>query len=82
MDARSTPAHRDLIGAWTRFRDDPEAWVGILDRRRREGVSAGADLKKLIPQAFGSAGAGRSHNDLGLGGITRGMEIWKPSSRP
>jgi (E)-benzylidenesuccinyl-CoA hydratase len=78
LNAIDPEMHRDLIDAWTRFRDDPEAWVAILTGAGEKAFSAGADLKKLIPQVFGSPGAGRSHNDLGLGGITRGLEIWKP----
>ena len=73
LNAIDPEMHRDLIDAWTRFRDDPEAWVAILTGAGEKAFSAGADLKKLIPQAFGSQGAGRSHNDLGLGGITRGL---------
>ena len=80
MNAIDPETHDELIDAWIRFRDDPEAWVAILTGAGEKAFSAGADLKKLIPQAFASAGTGRgrSHNDYGLGGITRGLEIWKP----
>lgn len=80
MNAIDPETHDELIDAWIRFRDEPEAWVAILTGAGEKAFSAGADLKKLIPQAFASAGAGRgrSHNDYGLGGITRGLEIWKP----
>ena len=74
MNAIDPEMHRDLIDAWIRFRDDPEAWVAILTGAGEKAFSAGADLKKLIPQAFGHPGAGRGHNDLGLGGITRGLD--------
>jgi enoyl-CoA hydratase/carnithine racemase len=78
MNAIDPETHQELIDAWMRFRDDPEAWVAILTGAGEKAFSAGADLKKMIPQVFGKPGAGRSHNDPGLGGITRGMEIWKP----
>ncbi|HEV8675842.1 MAG TPA: enoyl-CoA hydratase-related protein [Methylomirabilota bacterium] len=80
MNAIDPETHFELIDAWTRFRDDPEAWVAILTGAGEKAFSAGADLKKMIPQAFGAAGPrrGRGHNDYGLGGITRGLEIWKP----
>ena len=78
MNAIDPETHQELIEAWTRFRDDPEAWVAILTGAGEKAFSAGADLKKMIPQAFATRGGGRSHNDLGLGGITRGLEIWKP----
>lgn len=79
MNAIDPETHQELIEAWTRFRDDPEAWVAILTGAGERAFSAGADLKKLIPQAFaGGRGPGRDHNAYGLGGITRGLEIWKP----
>jgi E-phenylitaconyl-CoA hydratase len=78
LNAIDPELHRDLIDAWIRFREDPEAWVAMLTGGGEKAVSAGAVRKKLIPQAFGSSGSGRSHNDPGLGGITRGLEIWKP----
>jgi enoyl-CoA hydratase/carnithine racemase len=78
MNAIDPETHQALIEAWTRFRDDPDAWVAILTGAGERAFSAGADLKKLIPQVVTRGGGGRSHNDLGLGGITRGLEIWKP----
>jgi (E)-benzylidenesuccinyl-CoA hydratase len=67
-----------LVGAWTRFRDDESAWVAILTGSGDRAFSAGADLKKLIPSAFAKGSGTASHNTFGLGGITRGLEIWKP----
>ncbi|MBI3457363.1 MAG: enoyl-CoA hydratase/isomerase family protein [Candidatus Rokubacteria bacterium] len=80
MNAIDPETHNELIDAWIRFRDDAEAWVAILTGAGDKAFSAGADLKKMIPQAFAAAGParGRGHNDYGLGGITRGLEIWKP----
>jgi (E)-benzylidenesuccinyl-CoA hydratase len=78
MNAIDPETHQALIEAWTRFRDDDGAWVAIFTGAGDKAFSAGADLKKMIPAAFGKEGGRRGHNDLGLGGITRGLEIWKP----
>jgi enoyl-CoA hydratase/carnithine racemase len=78
MNAIDPETHGALIDAWTRFRDDDGAWVAILTGAGEKSFSAGADLKKMIPAAFGKEGRRRGHNDPGLGGITRGLEIWKP----
>ncbi len=77
MNAIDPETNQALIEAWTRFRDDDSAWVAILTGAGEKAFSAGADLKKMIPASFSRPGGGR-HNDLGLGGITRGLEIWKP----
>jgi enoyl-CoA hydratase/carnithine racemase len=77
MNAIDPETHQALIEAWTRFRDDESAWVAIFTGAGDKSFSAGADLKKMIPAAFGE-GRRRSHNDPGLGGITRGLDIWKP----
>ena len=77
MNAIDPETQQALIEAWTRFRDDESAWVAIFTGAGEKSFSAGADLKKMIPAAFGG-GRRRSHNDPGLGGITRGLEIWKP----
>src|SRR6266508_2891933 len=78
MNAIDPETNQALIDAWTRFRDDDSAWVAILTGAGEKSFSAGADLKKMIPAAFARSGGGRGHNDYGLGGITRGLEIWKP----
>jgi enoyl-CoA hydratase/carnithine racemase len=79
MNAIDPETHQALIEAWIRFRDDESAWVAILTGAGEKSFCAGADLKKLIPAAFArDGGARRGHNDYGLGGITRGLEIWKP----
>jgi E-phenylitaconyl-CoA hydratase len=77
MNAIDPEAHEALVAAWTRFRDDDAAWVAILTGAGERAFSAGADLKKLIPAAF-AAGGPPGPGDQGLGGITRGLEIWKP----
>ncbi len=78
MNAIDPETGQALIEAWTRFRDDDSAWVAILTGAGEKSFSAGADLKKMIPAAFATSGGGRGRDDYGLGGITRGLEIWKP----
>lgn len=77
MNAIDPETHEALIAAWTRFRDDDSAWVAILTGAGEQAFSAGADLKKFVPAEFAGRG-GAAHNTFGLGGITRGLEIWKP----
>jgi enoyl-CoA hydratase/carnithine racemase len=80
MNAIDPETHQALVEAWIRFRDDDAAWVAILTGAGDKAFSAGADLKKMIPAAFGG-GRGynpAAHDGYGLGGITRGLEIWKP----
>ena len=75
------PAHnQEIIEVWTDFRDDPDIWVAILTGSGERAFCAGADLKTYTP----SIGSGSPYavrqvaNGLGFGGITRGLEIWKP----
>jgi len=77
MNAVDPETQEALVSAWTRFRDDDSAWVAILTGAGERAFSAGADLKKLVPGLFARGGAA-PHNADGLGGITRGLEIWKP----
>ena len=58
MNAVDPEMHQDLIDAWTRFRDDPEAWVAILTGAGEKAFSAGADLKKLDPAGVRQLGGG------------------------
>jgi len=76
MNAVDPDTHEELVKAWTHFRDDDSAWVAILTGAGEKAFSAGADLKKMIPRTV-APGHRRDH-DPGLGGITRGLEIWKP----
>src|SRR3972149_803627 len=77
VNADDPETQEALACAWTRFRDDDSAWVAILTGAGERAFSAGADLKKLVPGLFARGGAA-PHIADGLGGITRGLEIWKP----
>ncbi len=77
MNAIDPETHWELDATFRAFRDDRELWAAILTGAGEKAFSAGADLKKLIPQSFAEA-RGRPDQQPGLGGITRGLEIWKP----
>src|SRR5881628_3260583 len=70
MNAIDPETHQALVSAW----------IAILTGAGDKAFSAGADLKKMIPGAFGGSRGYNpvSHTSLGLGGITRGLPIWKP----
>ena len=80
MNALGPDHNQEIIDVWTDFRDDPDAWVAILTGSGERAFCAGADLKTYTP----SIGSGNPYsirqvaNGLGFGGITRGLEIWKP----
>jgi E-phenylitaconyl-CoA hydratase len=81
MNAIDPETTEELAKAWLDFRDDPDRWVGILTGAGDKAFSAGADLKKLIPflaKLSPLARREREEKFPGLGGITRGLNIWKP----
>lgn len=74
MNAVNAELRGDLNAAWTTFRDDDEAWVGIVTGNGR-AFCAGADLKQ------GGAGDAEEHSFWEIPGLTsleNGLEIWKP----
>ena len=80
MNALGPEQQAEIVGVWESFRDDPEAWVAIITGEGERAFCAGADLKTYTP-----ALAERDIYDLrqdadrpGFGGITRGLNIWKP----
>ena len=72
MNAINGQLRSDLNDAWARFRDDEEAWVGIVTGAGR-AFSAGADLRDANPATPGTFWEIPSMNSL-----ESGMEIWKP----
>ncbi len=67
---------RELLDAFSDFRDDPEVWVAIVTGSGDVAFSAGADLVAMA-QAFAGGGGGL-RLDVPFAGITRGFECWKP----
>ena len=75
------PGHNDeIIQVWTDFRDDPDVWVAILTGAGDKAFCAGADLKTYTPllSERDPYDVRQDANRIGFGGITRGLEIWKP----
>ena len=81
MNSVDPETQQALIDAWIRFRDDDGAWVAILTGAGDRAFSAGADLKKLIPAAFGKGRTGM-HNTYGLGGISPATSGSRARTRP
>ena len=80
MNAIGPEQQEELVRAWYDFRDDPELWVAILTGSGDRAFCAGADLKTYTP-VLGERDMydlRQDANRLGFGGITRGLEIWKP----
>ena len=74
MNAVNAELRADLNAAWVQFRDDEEAWVGIITGKGR-AFSAGADLRQ--------GGAGDATNasfweQTTMTSLENGLEIWKP----
>ena len=81
MNAIDPETSMELTKAWMDFRDDPDLWVGILTGAGEKAFSAGADLKTMIPMLSKLSTFERREREEkfpGLGGITKGLNIWKP----
>ena len=72
LNAINGELREDLNAAWQTFRDDEEAWVGIVTGAGR-AFSAGADLRSPAAAQKGTFWEIPSYNSL-----ESGMEIWKP----
>ena len=78
MNALHADASRELSDIWTDFRDDPDAWVGILTGAGPRAFSAGNDLK-VTAAGGGSVTTGALGTVVGgFGGITNRFDIFKP----
>ena len=80
MNALDFEANDELLGAWHEFRDDDDLLVAILTGAGDESFCAGADLKAYTPLLgeLSSFELRSLANGPGFGGITRGLELWKP----
>ncbi len=72
MNSIDPQTSQELYDAWSDFRDDDNLWVGILTGSGDRAFSTGLDLV-----AAAQAG-GEIRFTAPFGGITRGIEIWKP----
>jgi enoyl-CoA hydratase len=73
--------HRELIEAWTRFRDDPEAKVAILTGAGDKAFCSGADLKQvdqLLPGTPEEIEANNRGERPGYLGPSRWTDLYKP----
>jgi enoyl-CoA hydratase/carnithine racemase len=80
MNALGPDQHHGMIQIWEEFRDDSEALVAILSGAGDRAFCAGADLKTYTPLLAERDiyDTRQDSNRYGFGGITRGLEIWKP----
>ncbi len=79
MNALDAVAFRELREALERFRDDPEAWVGIMTGAGEKAFSAGADLKAMGTTIAAAAASGDSEaRNAHRYALTTGLNIWKP----
>ena len=85
MNAIGARAHRELVDAWGRFRDDETALVGILTGAGDRAFCAGGDLKSLEdgePVGPRNAEEVEAHNRGeadGILGPSRWTDIHKPT---
>ena len=81
MNSLDFAAHEELVKVWREFERDDTARVGVITGAGNKAFCAGADLKTytmsfatLPPHEFRQKWV----DGVGLGGITRGMELDKP----
>ena len=73
--------HRELVEAWTHFRDDSEAKVAVITGAGDKAFCAGGDLKAgegLIPATPAEIAAHNRGERPGILGPTRWTDIYKP----
>ena len=80
MNALGPAQHEELVRVWCDFRDDTDMWVAIITGAGDRAFCAGADLKTYTPLLADRDpyDIRQDANRFGFGGITRGLEIWKP----
>jgi enoyl-CoA hydratase len=73
--------HRELVEAWTHFRDDDEAKVAIITGAGDKAFCAGGDLKSgtsLVPVTSAEIAAHNRGERPGILGPSRWTDIYKP----
>ena len=74
MNSMNVASTQELHEAMVDFRDDPEAWVGIITGAGEKAFCAGADIKDMLPFM-------KEHRDSPWAipaTPLRGLELWKP----
>jgi enoyl-CoA hydratase len=85
MNAVDPATARELVGAWTRFREDDQALVGILTGAGEDAFCAGGDLKAafagdvLVPLSQEEREAHARGEAPGILGPTRWTDLYKPT---
>ncbi len=75
MNAINVQAFRELGELMADFRDDPEAWVGIVTGAGEKAFCAGADIRDMLPflkEHLGDSPWAVPSTPM------RGLEVWKP----
>ena len=71
----------DLWQVWHDFRADPQLYVAILTGAGRKSFCAGSDLRAYVERIARRSpewNRRRAHEGPNLGGITKGIDVWKP----
>lgn len=85
MNAIGPVVHRELLDAWTRFRDDDDLLVGVLTGAGEQAFCAGGDLKSaaeeepLVPLSEAERAAHARGERPGILGPSRWTDIYKPT---
>ena len=81
MNCIDPETDKGLADAWTRFKEDDEAFVAIITGASDHAFCSGADLKAWPPFATKKDAhfhRRRAFDGPGFGGLTRGIDIFKP----
>ncbi|HKH18789.1 MAG TPA: enoyl-CoA hydratase-related protein [Solirubrobacteraceae bacterium] len=85
MNAIGPTTARELVDAWTRFRDDDGALVGVLTGTGDDAFCAGGDLKAafagehVVPVSAAERAAHARGEAPGILGPTRWTDLYKPT---
>ncbi|MBI4338263.1 MAG: enoyl-CoA hydratase/isomerase family protein [Chloroflexi bacterium] len=75
MNAMDPETYHELSQAWIDVRDDPDVWCAIITGAGDKAFSAGADLRRTIPQEVEKWHFWQTQEEQIL---NRGLEVWKP----